>query len=348
MNSKRLIFLISQPRSGSTLLQHILGSHPEVHTLPEPWFMLHLVYGMRKSGMRTEYDVGAANKALKNFLKQLPEGESAYLSGIRKMASYLYEQALQNTEKVVFLDKTPRYYLIIPELYRIFPRAKFIFLIRNPLSVLSSIIETNMRGLWHGIFTTDRKHDILTAPNLILKGVEQLGNKAIVVHYESLVTKPDQSVHEVCEKLDLKFAPSMITYGNKVKFNGDVFVDPKSIYKHETPVIDYVNNWQKKFNTEQKIYIAREYLSALGPEVVENLGYSYHDLKKALDTLSYKKDPYTISWNTLMLSPQERHWWDHFRIQFLSSLHSRGLGETLSIAFLRTFRNVGVLPYKQK
>ena len=337
---ENLIFLISQPRSGSTLLQHILGSHPEIHTLPEPWFMLHLVYGTRKSGIRTEYNAGFAQRALEDFLRELTEGEEVFIVGVRKMANYLYERALEGTGKELFLDKTPRYYLIIPELYRIFPRAKFIFLIRNPLSVLSSIIETNFRGVWHGLFTTDRKHDILTAPDLILKGIEHLGDKGIVVHYESLVMKPEETVSEVCEKIEVKFIPDMIKYGDRVQFSGDVLVDPKSIYKHEAPVTDYVNLWQKKFDTEQKIYIAKKYLSTLGPEVVERLGYSYSDLMSALDTLSFKKDPYIIHWNILMMSSQERSRWDNFRIQLLSSLHGRGLRETLRITFLRFFRQV--------
>lgn len=37
---ENLIFLISQPRAGSTMLQKVLGSHPEIHTVSEPWVAL--------------------------------------------------------------------------------------------------------------------------------------------------------------------------------------------------------------------------------------------------------------------------------------------------------------------
>ena len=37
--SKHLIFLTSQPRPGSTLLQFIFSRHPDIHTTPEPWLM---------------------------------------------------------------------------------------------------------------------------------------------------------------------------------------------------------------------------------------------------------------------------------------------------------------------
>ena len=142
---EHLILLISQPRSGSTLLQHILASHPQVHTVPEPWFMLHLVYGLRPSGLEAEYNAQYAYLALKGFLDETPDGESAYVEALRNVALCLYEKALEPSGKKYFLDKTPRYYFIIPELHRIFPKAKFIFILRNPLAVLSSILEVNLR-----------------------------------------------------------------------------------------------------------------------------------------------------------------------------------------------------------
>ena len=46
-----LIFIISQPRSGSTLLQRVLAGHPDVATSAETWLMLHPVYESRKRGL---------------------------------------------------------------------------------------------------------------------------------------------------------------------------------------------------------------------------------------------------------------------------------------------------------
>jgi len=58
------------------------------------------------------------------------------------MGGTLYNRALEVAGKRFFLDKTPRYYFIIPELKNVFPEAKFIILLRNPLAVLSSILNT--------------------------------------------------------------------------------------------------------------------------------------------------------------------------------------------------------------
>ena len=46
-NEKNLIFIISPPRSGSTLLQRILNNSSEIETTSEPWFLLHYL-GIKK------------------------------------------------------------------------------------------------------------------------------------------------------------------------------------------------------------------------------------------------------------------------------------------------------------
>ncbi len=106
---KNLIFLISQPRSGSTLLQHILGSHSQIHTLPEPWLMLHPVYALRSSGYNAEYQAKTAYLALEEFLENIPNGNQVYYEAIGKMISHIYQTSLNTVNKQFFLDKTPRY-----------------------------------------------------------------------------------------------------------------------------------------------------------------------------------------------------------------------------------------------
>lgn len=52
-------FLVSLPRSGSTLLQRIVSNHPDIHTVAEPWFMLHPLYALKRGEFIAE-DAGRA------------------------------------------------------------------------------------------------------------------------------------------------------------------------------------------------------------------------------------------------------------------------------------------------
>ena len=122
IEGQNLIFLISQPRAGSTMTQRILASHPDIHTVSEPWLMLHPLYAMRSQGYEAEYHAWEARTALKGFFEEVSSDEDAYFVGVRKMCGHFYNCALNSSNKSYFLDKTPRYYHIIPELHKTFPR----------------------------------------------------------------------------------------------------------------------------------------------------------------------------------------------------------------------------------
>ena len=160
---ENLIFLISQPRAGSSLLQLILSGHKDIATTSEPWIALHPVYALRDKGIRAEYDSILARKTLKDFLEQSGINESYYKSQIASLLLALYKHPLERQGARYFLDKTPRYYNIIPELKELFPKARFIILFRNPLAVLNSILETWVKDDWIRLNTRYR-NDLLVAP----------------------------------------------------------------------------------------------------------------------------------------------------------------------------------------
>ena len=65
---ENLIFLISLPRSGSTMLQRVLVGHSEIESSAEPWLMLPLVYSRRENGITAEYGGDWARLATDEFL----------------------------------------------------------------------------------------------------------------------------------------------------------------------------------------------------------------------------------------------------------------------------------------
>ena len=80
---ENLIFLISQPRAGSTMSQRILGSHPNIYTVSEPWILLGPLYPLHFDNFDAEYDARLFKTAWQSFFQQLPKGEEAYYQGLR-------------------------------------------------------------------------------------------------------------------------------------------------------------------------------------------------------------------------------------------------------------------------
>ena len=282
LGGSELIFLISQPRAGSTLLQRILGCHPDVHTAPEPWLMLHLLYALKPDGVITaEYDAFWAREAVQRFVAGLPGGEETYHRAVRRMAVSLYGAALSGTGKRYFLDKTPRYYLIVDELARLFPRARFILLLRNPLAVFASMLD-----VWvdprSGLPASSTRNDLSRAPRLLVDAVASLGPRAVVVHYEGLVQEPDVQVPRVCRRLGLDVVPGMVEYGRHRLPHWELG-DTETVYKESRPVADYAERWLHRIREPQCWRLTSDYLTFLGRGTMARLGYDYDELRRMLD-----------------------------------------------------------------
>lgn len=271
-NGNNLIFLISQPRAGSTLLQRIIGAHPDVHTGSEPWVMLHPLFARRKTGVETVYSHDLATRALDDFIASLPGKEGEYIEALRTMYGSLYETILQSTGKKRFLDKTPRYYFILKELHELFPEARFIILFRNPLAVLASIMKTWAGTDWHRL--AHHRHDLLDAPDLLLSGVQYLKEKSHIVRYEELVKNPETIIRELCDFLSLSFNSDMIHYNQTARERWR-YGDQQTIYDKDRPDPSYADKWIDSTTEPEAWTILKEYLEYLGEKRMGDLGYSY-------------------------------------------------------------------------
>lgn len=283
---ENLIFLISQPRAGSTLTQRILGSHPDIHTVSEPWVMLHPCYALRAKGHESEYNEYWANVALKEFLQGIPDGQEAYYESLRCFGTHLYEQAIAPSGKTFFLDKTPRYFFIIPELQKIFPEARFIILFRNPLAVLCSIIDNWVeKADWYSLYTrlSTRRCDLIQAPQLLLSGAELVGDRGAVLQYEKLLMNPEAEMQRVCQQIGVEFLPEMIHYGES-DAPAWRFGDKKSVYENTKPDAQYLEKWTTALKTPQVWRLVHDYLQLLGPETLTAMGYSYEELEQTVET----------------------------------------------------------------
>jgi hypothetical protein len=319
---ENLIFLISQPRAGSTMLQRVLAGHPEVHTTAEPWLMLHPIYALRERGHEAEYGARTAFGALKDFLGTLEGGQNQYFEALQQMAVYLYGIACDQAGKNLFLDKTPRYYFIIPELAQIFPGAKFIILLRNPLSVLASILNTWVKGEW--IRLSRHYENLVLAPRLLLEGIELLGSRATVVYYENLVSEPASQVANLCVQLGLDFEPEMLEYGNRPSPKGR-HGDPAGVHKHMHPTTASLDRWLELGHSRQTRHLADAYLASLGPELVRSMGYDYEDMKLQLDQVPCKGGAIVASWNRAFSRPT---FWNQSFLIFIELAQRRSLAHS--------------------
>lgn len=339
-----VIFVISQPRSGSTLLQRVLAGSPEVQTSAETWLMLHPVYWNKgtwnsgKNQIETEYNAWWARAAVEEFLDNYTDGRRIYDEAIRAWAKVIYGNALKQHGKAYFLDKTPRYFFIIKDLYRLFPKAKFIFLLRNPMAVLASELSTYVKGDWPvlGLFA----HDLLHAPGCILDGIDTVGDEAITVRYEEFVSDPENQIASLCRSLGIRFHEEMLVYSKTPQPMGR-FNDPSGIARHSSATTASVDKWQQLVHDDQSLHFARCYLEALGKDTISRFGYDYAEITSILHSRELLKRG-LYPWTTAMRPRSEWTWRERFASDLYFSRRDhgdlRGLLMTASKYFNKTHK----------
>ena len=320
-----LIFIISQPRSGSTLLQRVLAGHPDIQTSAETWLLLHPLYALKSDGITTEFNHRWARTGVAEFLENYTDGEDIYIKGLREWARVIYSNAMARFDKSFFVDKTPRYFFIIPELWRVFPEASFVFLIRNPLAVLASELKTYVRGNWRILARFEP--DLRQAPGLIIDGLEELGESAILVKYEDFVRDPETQLRRLCDRLRIKFYPNMLNYSGTPTPVGRMN-DPVGIHCHSSPSADGVDKWKWMLHDSQALHFAQAYLDDLGPETLNALGYTYRELAST-GKLPHRSRS-TLSVFPWSLAIKEKSTWstrDRIRAELYYILQEKSLAE---------------------
>ncbi len=316
-----LIFILSQPRAGSTLLQTLLANHPQIATAPEPWLLLHPIYGLRHHGHQAEFNSQWAFKAVRAFAAPLSDDPAdpfaAYRQALRAFAAVLYRAALARAHKDIFLDKTPRYYFILPELLDLFPHARFIFLLRNPLAVLSSILNTWVKGDWPRL--AEFEADLRLAPCRLADAIHTLGDAAIVLHYETLVADPVAALTALYTRLGLPPPPNTLpvydpraplpTQGAALSLPQDTaprLGDQSGLQQHDRPVPDHLATWRQLADHPQTHAFALAYLADLGDDLIARLGYDPAALRQVLSAPPASAAAPLIPWELALCPPARR------------------------------------------
>jgi len=289
---KNLIFLISQPRSGSTLFQLMLAKHQDIATTTEPWIALHPIFALHGFGVSSIYDSALARKAVLEFLKESGIKKEFYINQVGKFLNTIYNKAIEKQNKKYFLDKTPRYYYIIDELVEIFPEAKFVVLLRNPLAVLNSILTNWVKeDLSVLCWCID---DLISAPNKIVNTIEKNPDRCFVIKYENLVQQPDVILKQVSEYLGIEFYKDMMNYENTLNLNW-TFGDKTGIQNANGPTTNSIDKWKSGFRSSQNKIIAGSYLNELGQNLIEKMGYEYEELKSFIEKPKNSKNYISLS-----------------------------------------------------
>ena len=222
------VFILSPPRSGSTLLRVMLGGHPDLFAPPELQLLNYNTLGERKVMLSSERD----NFWLQGTIRALMQIHDCSFEEAAEIMKDFEQQDLsvkqfyrlmqESLGEVMLVDKTPTYALDLQTLNRAeqdFENALYIHLIRHPSPMIASFEEAKLHVFFPPFLTKEHDFTVLQLAELIWYISHQnirefLSNipneRQQTVHFEDLVSNPKQTMEKVVQFLGLPFHPQMI------------------------------------------------------------------------------------------------------------------------------------------
>lgn len=266
--SVKPIFILSLPRSGSTLLQRLLLGSGECATLGEPSLLLRFLGDDHAVARRSVYWEFLVSSAIRDMRAKWEGYDSAYYAGVRQLMESIYTGLAES--KPWFIDKTPRYSLIASEIIKVFPEAKFIVLWRHPLAVAASM--TAERGFW---YPEEFEIDLYEGFERLHAFSTEHHGRIHELSYEALVSDPKAELQRLGDYLEWDQLEQVLDVPLE-ESNGGSLGDTTGVRKYSQVCDQSATAWHAAYSNWYRVHWARKYCRDR-LEILQGLGYSLPD-----------------------------------------------------------------------
>lgn len=252
-------FILSAPRSGSTLLRVMLAGHPGLSSPPE----LHLLPFETMQSREAELGLSQLGEGLKRAFMALKNIDAAASQELvdrliteNISVQEVYQQLQQLAGDRLLVDKSPSYASNRATLERgeeIFEGAKYIHLVRHPYAAIESFARMRMDKLVSAgdadpyelaeLIWRDSNQNILN----LAQDIDP--ERYHLVYYEDLVSQPQSVLKGICQFLGVPFDQAVLT-----PYQGDRMTDGVSdtamslgdpnFLNHQTIDANLANAWR--------------------------------------------------------------------------------------------------------
>jgi hypothetical protein len=297
-------FLMSSERSGSNLITKIMDSHTE-YCGPSPTHLFRILlgnnlkYGSLNDDRNWEilledtielYNTKIGVWRLPLEFNRLKSEISA--CSITDVLKFIYQSEAWANGKSKLFVKENNIYDFIYFLLTDFDDAKFVYLVRDPRDMaLSWKLSPNLRGCVIRAGNTWKRDQ---TKYLKIFSCLKLKNRAILMRYEDLLTRPDYSLKRLCNFLGVQFENQLLAFrdSNLTAQNANSSADWRNLNK---PLMTRNFNKYLLHLSEEEI----KYIECLCAEEMDILGYrrefeTYTDLKtyaEAIDKFELHEKP---------------------------------------------------------
>lgn len=200
LSSERPVFVFGMPRSGTTMVEQIIGRHPKAVGVGELMFFARVQAGLRQSEDVSPRFFESATKLDQKHAKRIGRKYLAELEAFDKKAARI-------------VDKMPHNFEMLWLLALLFPNAKFVHVHREPADTCASIytlpflashnynIDQETLGAYYGLYAELMEHWDKTLPMKIRHQ-----------SYEALITDLEGESRALLNYVELPWDPSCLDF----------------------------------------------------------------------------------------------------------------------------------------
>lgn len=211
-------FVLGSQRSGTTMLRLMLNAHSALAVPHETGFITNFYHRLPEYGDLSAYDnrrrllEDIANTPLVRRGRHLPSIERVLArpaGDYPGLISAIMQDYAESQGKCSWGDKTPYYTGEMEVLYQLFPRAKFIHLVRDGRDV--AISQKTISWLPNSLprIARDWKWKVTLCHKL---GSILPGGQFLEVKYENLVLDTEKTLATICRFIGIEFQNGMLNY----------------------------------------------------------------------------------------------------------------------------------------
>ena len=196
-NDTEMLFIVGFPRSGTTLIENMLLKQGNVTLLEETDSAATFCQQLQDSGM-----IETLTGSLKVSVDE--EDESTAIAKLNSLADdyiqHLNAYAPTISSGTLIVDKMPLNFPYLPAMLTLFPKAKVLCCVRHPKAVALSCLQFEEINLY-SVEAFAKAYDKVFSCWSKLRPV--LGERAITIKYETLVSEPESTLEALMQYVGL-------------------------------------------------------------------------------------------------------------------------------------------------
>ena len=216
MKAKKLkfrpVFIVGHPRSGSTLLASILGSHSSLAAIPETHYLdmsCPCTPLTRVLGGEYHFDSIMKNNRIIDSNVSLAEFRGVFSNSKDSYSDFFrlfLELAAKKQGKQRILEKTPRHLEYVEKLLRWYPEAKVICIIRDGRDAVNSLVDV----AW--THSNIERHAAYWGwcVRRAIKLQKTHPDHLIVIRFEDLLSRPKETLQQILSFIDEPYEDQLL------------------------------------------------------------------------------------------------------------------------------------------